>query len=123
MGKSKTDIAYEIVKESNGSIYFHTLWEQVSDIAKLSHEEAKEKISYFFTDLSLDGRFITLGDNVWDLRERHAFDKVHIDMNDIYSSDEVIEGEDGVIEKEDLEELLFVDEEDEKKEEVKEEEE
>lgn len=122
MGKSKTDIAYEIVKSSKDSVYFHTLWEEVCKIAKLSSEEANEKISYFFTDLSLDGRFITLGDNVWDLRERHAFDKVHIDMNDIYSSDEVIEGEDGVIEKEDLEEELFVDEED-IKEVVKEEEE
>lgn len=121
MGKSKTDIAYEIVKSNKDSVHFHALWEEVSKIAKLSSDETDDNISYFFTDLSLDGRFITLGDNVWDLRERHSFDKVHIDMNDIYSSDEVIEGEDGVIEKEDLEEALFKDDED-VKEEIKEEE-
>ena len=31
------------------------------------------------------GRFVTLGENTWDLRSRHTFDKVHIDMNDVYS--------------------------------------
>ena len=33
----------------------------------------------------LDGRFVTLGENQWDLRSRHTFDKVHIDMRDVYS--------------------------------------
>ena len=33
----------------------------------------------------LDGRFVTLGENIWDLRSRHTFDKVHIDMKDVYS--------------------------------------
>ena len=40
------------------------------------------------TQLTLDGRFVTLGENVWDLRIRHTFDKVHIDMNEVYSDDE-----------------------------------
>ncbi|MEG0284281.1 MAG: DNA-directed RNA polymerase subunit delta, partial [Erysipelotrichales bacterium] len=90
------------------SVYFHDLWVEVANIAKLTKEEADESISIFYTDLALDGRFITLGDNVWDLRERHSFDKVHIDMNDIYTSDdEVIESEEGIIAKEDLDEELF----------------
>ena len=33
----------------------------------------------------MDGRFITTGENRWDLRERHKFEDVHIDMNDIYA--------------------------------------
>ena len=28
---------------------------------------------------------MTLGENKWDLRSRHTFDKVHIDMKDVYS--------------------------------------
>ena len=42
-------------------------------------------MSSFYTNLLLDGRFVTLGENQWDLRSRHTFDKVHIDMKDVYS--------------------------------------
>ena len=31
---------------------------------------------------------ITVGENKWDLRTRHRFEEVHIDMNDIYNEDE-----------------------------------
>ena len=33
----------------------------------------------------MDGRFVNLGDNQWDLRTNQTYDKVHIDMNDVYS--------------------------------------
>lgn len=108
MSQSKTNIAYEIVKEVTGGLSFANLWEEVCDKANIPDDEADDLISGFYTDLSLDGRFITLGDNVWDLRENHSFDKVHIDMNDIYSDEEdIIEAEEGVISKEDTEEQLF----------------
>ena len=56
----------------------------------------------FYTNITLDGRFITVGENRWDLRSRHKFDEVHIDMNDIYADDEEDtsddDGDDGLIE-------------------------
>ena len=39
--------------------------------------------------MMLDGRFVTLGENEWDLRSRHTFDKVHIDMKDVYNEDDI----------------------------------
>ena len=36
----------------------------------------------------LDGRFVNLGDNNWDLRTRHKFEKYHIDMKDAYTEAE-----------------------------------
>ena len=51
-------------------------------------ENIDEDISFFYTNLTLDGRFVNVGDNKWNLRERVTFDKVHIDMNDIYADDE-----------------------------------
>ena len=51
----------------------------------MSEEDAAKKAGQFFTNMMLDGRFVTLGENEWDLRERHTFDKVHIDMKDVYS--------------------------------------
>ena len=51
-------------------------------------EEKNEKESLFYTNITLDGRFITVGENNWDLRSRHKFDEVHIDMNDIYTDED-----------------------------------
>ena len=47
----------------------------------------------------MDGRFVTLGENKWDLRSRHTFDKTHIDMKDVYSEVEI--SDDDVEEDED----------------------
>ena len=45
-------------------------------------------MSKFYTQLSLDERFITLTDNYWDLRSRLIFEQVHLDMIDAYSDEE-----------------------------------
>ena len=87
MKKSNLDVAFELVSKKKNPVEFKKLWEEVSQIQGLSEEEANTKAGRFYTQLSLDGRFITLGENTWDLRIRYPFDKVHIDMNDVYSDD------------------------------------
>ena len=65
------------------------LQENEAENDRTSDEEEKdEKESLFYTNITLDGRFITIGENNWDLRSRHKFDEVHIDMNDIYTDED-----------------------------------
>lgn len=99
-GKSLLDLAFDVISEKgdeNLPISFHDLWEEVSLRGNLAIEQIRGKIGRFYTDLSLDGRFVTLPNNFWDLRVHHTFDKVHIDMNEVYSdldaSDELDEEE------------------------------
>ena len=98
MSKSLIEHAYEFVSKHKESVNFKEIWEYVKKEAGLSEEQANAKVGQFFTNMMLDGRFITLGENEWDLRERHVFDKVHIDMRDVYSdgqtSDDDIEEKD-----------------------------
>ena len=95
MEKSNLDVAFELVSRKKNPVVFSKLWEEVSQIQGLSEEEANKRASKFYTALSLDGRFITLGDNTWDLRSRYTFDKVHIDMNEVYTDDsDEVEDED-----------------------------
>ena len=81
--KSFVDTAAEIVIKEGKEIAFASLWSAVCEELGLTNEEKIAKVSYFYTQLTLDGRFVTLGENVWDLRERHEFEKVHIDMKKI----------------------------------------
>ena len=85
MGKSLLDYAYDYLSHSKEQVSFKDLWAYVSKEAGLDEETAAKRISSFYTNLMLDGRFVTLGENLWDLRSRHTFDKVHIDMKDVYS--------------------------------------
>ena len=41
----------------------------------------------------MSGKFVTLTDNTWDLRSRHTYAKVHIDVNDVYTEVEESEEE------------------------------
>ena len=91
--ESKTDIAYRLMSKRKKERSFYDVWEDVkAELVKLYGEESieniDEDISFFYTNLTLDGRFVNVGDNKWNLRERVTFDKVHIDMNDIYVEDE-----------------------------------
>ena len=102
MQKSLIEIAYEFVAENKEPVNFVKIWAHVKEVAGLSEEEANKKAGQFFTNMMLDGRFVTLGENEWDLRSRHKFDKVHIDMNDVYSDVDTVD-DDGEEEEEEKE--------------------
>lgn len=104
MPKSLLDHAFDFVSKSKEPVSFKDMWAYIVEQAGLDEETAASKVSRFYTNLMLDGRFVTLGENQWDLRERQTFDKVHIDMKDVYSDvDEDIEE----IDKEDEEEQEY----------------
>lgn len=89
MAKSLLDIAYDYISSLDNPCTFNDLWSHIVSEANLSNEESTSKVARFYTNLMLDGRFVFLGDNLWDLRSRQTFDKVHIDMKDAYSDDYV----------------------------------
>jgi DNA-directed RNA polymerase subunit delta len=96
-----------------------------------TEEELLAIASRFYTDLTLDGRFVIKEGNTWVLREHELFENIHIDMNEVYdldnykdedetdkvkSSDDDGDDEDEVIEKrnDDEEEELGEESEDER---------
>ena len=83
--ESMVDVAYSYLKEINRKVKFNDLFNVISERIGFTEEEKENLISNFYTNLSLDGRFVTLGNNEWDLRSNQTYDKVHIDMADIYT--------------------------------------
>ena len=85
---SMVDIAFDLMKKKKKPVDFYKLWQEVSEIKGFDEDQKVANESLFYTNITLDGRFITVGENNWDLRSRHKFSDVHIDMNDIYADDE-----------------------------------
>ena len=83
--ESMIDVAFSVLTQADKILKFNELYDLVCEKIELTDEEKLDRISEFYTNLSLDGRFVTLGDTDWDLRSHQTYDKVHIDMNDVYS--------------------------------------
>ncbi len=111
MSKSLIEHAYEFIAKSKNPVNFKDIWAYVKKEAGLSEEEASKKAGQFFTNMMLDGRFVTLGENEWDLRERHTFDKVHIDMRDVYSDVQTSDDDLEEVEEDEQYNKVFEDEE------------
>lgn len=77
--------AFNVLTAEGKEMKFADLWGKVKEDLEISAEEEERRIGHFYTDLSMSGDFVVLGENVWDLRSRHTYDKVHIDVNDVYS--------------------------------------
>ena len=88
--KSLIDYGYDVLSASKEPVKFIDLFNKVVELSGLvfSDSELKSRMSKFYTQLSLDERFITLTDNYWDLRSRLIFEQVHLDMIDAYSDEE-----------------------------------
>lgn len=102
MAKSLLDHAYDYVSAQTQPSKFQDIWDYCVKKAGLTPEEANAKVSRFYTNLMLDGRFVTLGENLWDLRARHKYETVHIDMSEVYSDVETYD-EDSEEEEEEAE--------------------
>ena len=85
---SNKDITNLILEENKKPLNTAELFKKIIKLLELPDSVFESKIGDYYTALSTDKRFILLDDGTWDLRSRHKFDEVHIDMNDIYADDE-----------------------------------
>jgi DNA-directed RNA polymerase subunit delta len=73
---SMIELAYEIMHSKKQPVAFHEVTEEIASILELSREELIAKLSQFYTDLNIDGRFICLGENRWGLRSWYPYEQI-----------------------------------------------
>jgi DNA-directed RNA polymerase subunit delta len=76
------ELAFEIMSDSKEpkAFSFHDLVEEIQKKVGLSEAEVRQRIAQFYTDLNIDGRFVTLGDNHWGLRSWYPVDQSEEDL-------------------------------------------
>lgn len=70
------DVAKAILDQVHDLMHFNDLLSEVSEYLDLSDDEIESGMGQFYTDLNIDGRFISLGDNHWGLREWYPVDSI-----------------------------------------------
>ncbi|MFV0381627.1 MAG: DNA-directed RNA polymerase subunit delta [Breznakia sp.] len=87
------DVAFDVLKGNNRPLLFIDLFNEVSEIKQLTQNQKENEIAQFFTDLTLDDRYINLRDNMWDLRIRHKFEDIKRNYDENDDDDEIDEDE------------------------------
>lgn len=73
---SMIELASELLQTKKQAIAFQDIMEEIITALGLTEAEVKAKIAQFYTDLNVDGRFISLGENRWGLRAWYPVDQI-----------------------------------------------
>ncbi|MFL2079211.1 DNA-directed RNA polymerase subunit delta [Marinilactibacillus psychrotolerans] len=70
------DVAHAILEQTGEVTNYNDLLVQVAEYLELSDNELETEMIQFYTDLNIDGRFISLGTNRWGLRGWYPIDSI-----------------------------------------------
>lgn len=103
--KSMIEVAYQVLTNNNGSMPFVDLWKDVSQEMGFNQTQFEDNIAQFYTDLSLDGRFLNMSQNTWDLRSRHTYSESVMDTDSIAIDEDDEDEEDSELIEDELDEV------------------
>lgn len=78
---SMIEVAHAILSQKGEPVPFADIVNAIQTYLEKSDQEVRSRLSQFYTDLNIDGRFISLGENVWGLREWYPYDSVDEEVN------------------------------------------
>src|SRR5690625_4898197 len=72
---SMIDLAGKILGEHKKELSFKDLFNEVAELKKFTEDQKRDLLARFYTDLNIDGRFMTVGSNVWGLKRWYPVDQ------------------------------------------------
>lgn len=83
---SMIEVARAILNQKGDVMGFADLTNEIQKFLGKSDEEIRDRLPQFYTDLNIDGSFISLGDSLWGLRSWYPYES--IDEALVHSDDE-----------------------------------
>ncbi|WP_281186884.1 DNA-directed RNA polymerase subunit delta [Staphylococcus schleiferi] len=74
--KSFIDMAYTLLSEQNQTMNLYDIIDEFKRIGHYEDDQIEDRIVQFYTDLNTDGRFLSVGDNIWGLRDWYSVDDI-----------------------------------------------
>ena len=73
---SMIEVAHAILEDRGERMAFADIVNEMQKYLNKSDEEIRQRLPQFYTDMNIDGRFISMGENVWALRTWFKFEAV-----------------------------------------------
>lgn len=77
---SLIELAHAILTEHSQAMPFQEIVDRIQELQGLEKEELQKKLPQFYTDLNIDGRFSTSGENKWGLKDWYPIDQIEDEM-------------------------------------------
>lgn len=85
---SMIEVAHAILAERGDIMDFSDLVNQIQNYLEKADSEIRDVLPQFYTDLNIDGSFISLGDNRWGLRSWYPIDSIDEEVSGIDEDEE-----------------------------------
>lgn len=100
---SMLEVAEQLMSRKKTPQSFKKIAQEVSELLGMSEEELLERISQFYADLTLSGKFVNVGGDKWDLKFRQKFEVASLQFQ--YDDEATVDDlEDDLVEEEEEEE-------------------
>lgn len=86
---SMIEVAHAILEETGEVLDFNVLLVRVKEYLGMSEAELERRMTHFYTNLNIDGSFISLGENRWGLRSWYPIDSIDEEILSTVDEDEV----------------------------------
>lgn len=73
---SMIEVAHAILEQRGDIMDFSDLVNEIQNYLEKADRDIREDLSQFYTDLNIDGSFISLGENRWGLRSWYPIDSI-----------------------------------------------
>ena len=83
------EVAHAILEAKNEVLDFNQLLVEIQEYMELTDEALESRMTRFYTDLNIDGSFISLGDNRWGLRAWYPIDSIDEEIATSMEDEEV----------------------------------
>ncbi|WP_307725863.1 DNA-directed RNA polymerase subunit delta [Oceanobacillus sojae] len=79
---SMIELGSIILKEENKAVSFQNLFSKIADLKNFSEEDKENMIAQFYTDMNVDGRYLTLGSGMWGLKSWYPVEQAEEEITD-----------------------------------------
>ncbi|MGM9985904.1 MAG: DNA-directed RNA polymerase subunit delta [Bacillaceae bacterium] len=73
---SMVELAHEILEQRKEAIAFSELVKEVRAILELTDEQLAARLSQFYTDMNIDGRFLCISEGRWGLKVWYPYEQI-----------------------------------------------
>ncbi|MEN1967609.1 DNA-directed RNA polymerase subunit delta [Lentibacillus sp. N15] len=73
---SMIDLANLILVDEKKAIDFRDIFAKIAEIKGYTEKQKEQAIAQFYTDLNIDGQFMTLGSNMWGLKRWYPVEQI-----------------------------------------------
>ncbi|WP_010099479.1 DNA-directed RNA polymerase subunit delta [Ornithinibacillus scapharcae] len=78
---SMLELAQEILLDEKKALDFRDIFNKIAELKEYTEAQKEDFLVQFYTDLNVDGRFITLGSNMWGLKRWYPFEQIDEDIH------------------------------------------